>query len=165
LNWLFSFYTIVFSINFPYFPKKSKAKISSNVLDHLIDEVDGTDIEIKKDSNNGNKIISKTPLVNAESEIKPVTNTKPVVNDVKVPTTSAIINSIKIEKEVGSVSSRKRRFFFYNSICNCYFLFQFFRLHHRIHFVFTVTITRIPFRFGISPDLWLINIFNFAPRI
>lgn len=95
-------------------PKKSKAKISSNVLDHLIDEVDGTDIKIKKDSNNGNKIISKklhskTPLVNTESEIKPVTNTKPVVNDVKVSTTSAIINSIKIEKEAGSVSSRKRQ--------------------------------------------------------
>ena len=90
-------------------PKKSKAKISSNVLDHIIGEVNGTDIEIKKDSNNGNKIISKTPLVNAESEIKPVTNTKPVVNDVKVSTISAIINSIKIKKEVGSVLSRKRQ--------------------------------------------------------
>ncbi|CAC5363586.1 unnamed protein product [Mytilus coruscus] len=89
-------------------PKKSKAKKSSNVLEHLIDEVDGTDIKIKKenstDDKNPVKKLNMKPTT--ETEIKQIA--KITVNETKV--TPSAINSVKVEtKESGSLSSRKRQ--------------------------------------------------------
>ncbi|CAG2202872.1 unnamed protein product [Mytilus edulis] len=88
--------------------KKSKAKKSSNVLDHLIDEVDGTDIKIKKENTTDDKNpVKKLNMKSTtETEIKQIAKT--TVNETKV--TPSAINSVKVEtQESGSLSSRKRQ--------------------------------------------------------